>query len=204
MAQREVSVLDVSELPDAGFGSHGIVWWGVLGFIAVETTMLVLCVATYFYLRMQAVEWPPGNKLPGALLPTINTAIMLGSIVPMIWTDKAALALDRRRVRIGLLICLLFGVAFIVVRAYEFAFLNTWWSDNAYGSILWVTMGLHTGHMTAEVVETVVIAVLMFRSGPIHPKYYSDVEDNALYWYFIVGVWVPLYAVFILSPRWLQ
>jgi heme/copper-type cytochrome/quinol oxidase subunit 3 len=50
-------------------------------------------------------------------------------------------------------------------------------------------------------VETVVIAILMFRSGPIHPKYYSDVEDNALYWYFIVAVWVPIYAILFLYPR---
>jgi heme/copper-type cytochrome/quinol oxidase subunit 3 len=201
MARRDPTVLDVSDLPDYGFGSHGVVWWGVLGFVAIEATMLGLCIATYFYLRTQAVEWPPGNKLPGMTLPTITTAVLLASIAPMIWTERAALARDARGVQVGLLICLAFGFAFIILRAIEFGLLDVWWNDNAYGSIVWVTLGLHTTHMLAEVAETVVIAVLMFRPRPIHPKYLSDVEDNALYWYFIVGIWVPVYAVLFVFPR---
>ncbi|NIQ55982.1 MAG: heme-copper oxidase subunit III, partial [Gammaproteobacteria bacterium] len=27
------------------------------------------------------------------------------------------------------------------------------------------------------------------------------VEANALYWYFVAGIWIPLYATIYLSPR---
>ena len=29
------------------------------------------------------------------------------------------------------------------------------------------------------------------------------VDGNALYWYFVVGIWVPLYVVLYWAPRWL-
>lgn len=196
-------IVDVSGLPDFAFGSRGIVWWGVLGFIAVEATMLVLCLAAYFYLRSQAVDWPPGNAKPGLLVPTINLAVLLASVAPMIWTEKAARALDTRRVRIGLAICLVMSAVFVVGRVWEIASLPVRWDENAYGSILWTTIGLHTVHIFAEVAETVVIEILMFRRTPIHGKYYSDVEDNALYWYFIVAIWIPVYLVLFVSPRFL-
>lgn len=200
-AERDPAILDVRDLPTAGLGSHGIVWWGVLGFIAVEATMLALCVAAYFYLRSQAAAWPAASPLPALAAPTLTTAVMLASLGPMIWTERAALALDQRRVRIGLLVCIAFGIAFTALRVLDFAALQVRWDTDAYGSIVWTMLGLHTAHLGAEVVETVVIAALMFRTGPIHPKYFSDVEDNALYWYFIVAVWLPIYAVVFLSPR---
>ena len=36
----------------------------------------------------------------------------------------------------GLVVCLLFALAFLVVRGFEFAALNVRWDTNAYGSIV--------------------------------------------------------------------
>ena len=33
------------------------------------------------------------------------------------------------------------------------------------------------------------------------PKSYSDVTDYAFYWYFTVGVWIPLYVILYVGPR---
>jgi hypothetical protein len=30
-----------------------------------------------------------------------------------------------------------------------------------------------------------------------------DATDNALYWYFIIGIWVPCYVLIFLAPRFL-
>lgn len=202
MEAREPSVLDVSRLPTYAFGSRGVVWWGVLVFVAIEATMLAMCLAAYFYLRSRGGEWPPGNKLPALGVATASLLVMLVSIAPMVWTELAARHMDRRRIRIGLALSLLCGVVFSVLRVFEFRGLNVWWNDNAYGSIVWTTLGLHTGHIIAEVVETAVILAIMLRRRPLEERYYSDVEDNALYWYFIVAVWVPSYVVIYLFPRW--
>jgi cytochrome c oxidase subunit I+III len=33
------------------------------------------------------------------------------------------------------------------------------------------------------------------------PKRFVDVSENALYWYFVVGSWIPIYAVIYFAPR---
>ena len=43
-------------------------------------------------------------------------------------------------------------------------------------------------------------ALLMLR-GPVERKHFVDTSVNAVYWYFVVGSWVVLYAVVFLSPR---
>ncbi len=43
-------VVDLSKLPDYGFGSRMTPWWGTIGFIALEGTAFVLVLASYLYL----------------------------------------------------------------------------------------------------------------------------------------------------------
>ena len=37
--------------------------------------------------------------------------------------------------------------------------------------------------------------------GPIEEKRFVDVEENAVYWYFVVGAWLPIYGVIYWAPR---
>ena len=202
-SSRPRSVLDVSHLPTVTFGHRNISWWGTLGFMAVEATTLAACVASYLYLRKNFQSWPPlTTPNPDLLVPTINMLLLLVVIAPMAWVDRAAKRLDLRRVRIGLLVAAILSAATVVLRVWEFGALNTHWDMNAYGSAAWVTLGFHTTLLLIHFVETMVIAVLMF-VGPIEKKHFSDVSDAALYQYFLSLVYVPLYLVLFLSPRWM-
>ena len=70
MAERvERPVLDVSRLPTVGFGSHSITWWGIMGMMAIEGTVFVLMIASYFYLHSRSSEWPPHRSPPDLLAP---------------------------------------------------------------------------------------------------------------------------------------
>ncbi|HET9578672.1 MAG TPA: hypothetical protein VFP44_12640, partial [Usitatibacter sp.] len=48
------SALDVAQLPSYAFGPRSLMWWGTMGIIAIEGTVFVMMVVTYFYLRAQA------------------------------------------------------------------------------------------------------------------------------------------------------
>ncbi|HKR01703.1 MAG TPA: cytochrome c oxidase subunit 3 [Pyrinomonadaceae bacterium] len=195
--------IDVSRLPEFAFGNRGLMWWGVLGFLAIETTMLVICFVSYFYLRDRVLEWPPPpTELPDLLVPTINLVVMLLSIIPMYLVDRAAKRLDKRRVLIWMVVSIIFGIAFVALRAFEYYALNVSWDTNAYGSIVWTIIVIHTFHIATEVVETIVITTIM-ALGHAEPKYFVDSSDNALYWYFIIGIWVPCYVIIFLAPRFL-
>ena len=95
---------------------------------------------------------------------------------------------------------LIFGVGFNVIRVLEFTALNVSWSTNAYGSIVWMLLALHTTHILTDVLDTGVLTVLMF-TGPIEEKRFVDVAENSMYWYFVVFAWLPIYGVIYWAPR---
>ena len=195
--------IDVSRLPDFAFGQRAITWWAVMGYIAIEGTMLVICFISYFYLRTRVAYWPPPPvNLPDLFIPTINLAVLISSIVPMYLVNRAAKRLDTQGLIRWTIVCVAFGLAFVALRAFEFTALNVSWDANAYGSIVWTIIGIHTFHLVAEVVETIVMTIILLR-GHTDPKYFVDSTDNALYWYFIVGIWIPCYVIIFLAPRFL-
>ena len=196
----ERRALDVSNLPSYVFGSRGVMWWGTMGVVAIESTVFALTIFAYFYLRTLAEEWPLGVPPPGLTWGTINTLIMVASVIPNHWTKHAAVAHDLPKVRLGMVVCIAFALAFLVVRIFEFRSLNCEWDTNAYGSVIWTLLGLHTVHLITDFGDTVVLAVLMF-TGPIEGKRFVDVAENAMYWDFVVLAWLPIYAVIYWAPR---
>jgi heme/copper-type cytochrome/quinol oxidase subunit 3 len=96
----------------------------------------------------------------------------------------------------------LFGLLPLAVRAFEFRALNVWWDFNAYGSILWVMLGLHTAHLATDVVDTMVLTTLMWTRHGHSPRRFDDVTDNAFYWNFVVLSWLPIYLLIYWIPRW--
>jgi len=194
--------LDVGALPSFAFGHQGLIWWGTIGFMVIEGSMFVMAIVTYFFLRTRVPDWPPGLPNPDVTLGTINLLVLLASVLPNQMTKRAAEHMELRRVQRLLLVCLGFGVVFLVVRAFEFGALGALWNSNAYGSIVWVIMGLHTAHLLTDVLDTAVLTALMF-TAHAEPKRFVDVSENALYWYFVVLSWIPIYLTVYFAPRWL-
>jgi heme/copper-type cytochrome/quinol oxidase subunit 3 len=157
-------------------------------------------IVIYFYLRSLAQTWPVAEAAPDLLWGTMNLGIILLSALPNIYTDNAAIDHDLRKVRIGLALCSTFGVALCIVRALEFTALNVRWDDSAYGSVVWVLLGLHTFNLVTDFADTLVLTALMFK-GPLEGKRFVDVAENSGYWDFIVITWVPIYAVVYWGPR---
>ncbi|MFE1599576.1 cytochrome c oxidase subunit 3 [Methylobacterium sp. ID0610] len=198
---KERAVLDVSRLPLHGMGSASVTWWGTLGFMLLEGTGFALVVAIYLYLYGLAPEWPLGAPLPDLGPGTWLTGILLASLVPNSLVNRWAGQEDLRKVRIGILIMTAFGIAPLVVRIYEFPALHVWWDANAYGSITWVMLGLHTTHLITDLADTLVLAAIMFSRHGRNKRRFGDVQDNALYWTFVVLTWLPLYACLYWVPR---
>ena len=198
--RRSGAALDVAALPSYGFSHRSLMWWGTLGLMAIEGTVFALAVVIYFYLRSHASRWPMSAPPPDLLWGTLNTAILIVSMLPNHLAKRAAERHDRRGVQVWIVASLAFALAFLVVRGFEFAALNCRWDSNAYGSIVWTLLGLHTVHLVTDAYDTGVLATLFF-TGPLEGKRYVDVSENAMYWYFVVLSWLPIYAVIYLSPR---
>jgi cytochrome c oxidase subunit III len=197
----EPRTLDVSSLAPGAFGSRSLMFWGTLGIVVVESTVFALAVGAYFYLMSRSPAWPPHGVAPPDLRwGTLNTLILIASLAPNELARRAGEHVDLRQVRIWLVVSLLFAAAFNVVRAYEFANLNVMWDHDAYASIVWLLLGLHTTHIVTDFLDSLVLAVLMF-TGPVEEHRFVDVEENAVYWYFVVLAWLPIYGVIYWAPR---
>jgi cytochrome c oxidase subunit III len=192
--------LDVRELPSYGFSHRSLMWWGTLGMMAIEGTVFALAVMAYFYLRAHAATWPLGVRPPDLLWGTLNTAFMLASALPNHLAKKAAEAHDRGGVKKWLSVGVAFGIALIAVRCMEFAALNCRWDTNAYGSVVWTLLGLHTLHLATDVYDSAVLDALFF-AEPLEGKRYVDVSENSMYWYFVVFTWLPIYGVIYWGAR---
>jgi cytochrome c oxidase subunit III len=195
------AVADVRHLPRTVFGHRALMWWGTMGFIIIEGTTLFICAMTYFYLRRNNFStWPPEHIYrPALVIPTIQVVLMLLSIIPMRWVDRESSRMDIRGVRSGMLLCSVLIVIMCVLRWFEFRALKVRWDTNAYGSAAWAIVFSHTTLLVLEAAETLAITALIF--GPeVEDRDLSGVSDNASYWYFLTGVWVPLYVAVYLSP----
>jgi cytochrome c oxidase subunit I+III len=197
----EARTIDVAALPPGAFGSRSVMWWGTLGLVLIEGTAFALAIGAYFFLATRMPHWPPHGVAPPDLgWGTVNTIVLLASGVPNELARRGAERIDLGRVRIWLVVCLAFGVAFNAVRAVEFAHLNVRWDHGAYGSIVWLLLGLHTTHIVTDFLDTAVLTVLMF-TGPIEERRFIDVAENAVYWYFVAAAWLPIYGVIYWAPR---
>lgn len=202
------AVLDVSGLPDHGFDTRSTMWWGNLLLLLIETTTFVIAVAAYFYVSQNFNVWPPPrtstysilNPLPGLLNPTINLFLLLLSASIMIWVDLSARKANRRAVLIGLLICLILNLGSITVRGLEFYTIQFRWNANAYASAVWAILVLHLLHLVVESAEAF-ISLLYISNREFDPRHRLDVTVLAVYWYWVTIIWIPLYLILYIGPR---
>lgn len=179
-------VIDVSHLPSVVFGPTNVTWLGNVFYMTIEGMMFVLTIAAYFYLRTRSITWPPAPQIPPSLKYGVVSSILFAiSVIPAWLAQAAASARDKFKIRIALAVLGLFGVALIIVRAFEFTALNCRWTDNGYASSIWILLGLHSGHLFTEWCETIAILVLSF-TGKMEGTRIPDVAINSDYWYFVV------------------
>ncbi len=194
-------VLSARHMPGYAYGSRSPIWWGTVGFAAAEGMGFVLAVGMYFYLVFINGNWPLSAPPPELLWASLFTLVLLVSIWPNQRAKRDGEREDLSRTRRNLVIMSLVGIVLLVIRVFEFGTLHVRWDQNAYGSVVWLLLGLHTLHLLTDLGDTIVLTVLMFtRHG--HGKRFSDVSDNAFYWYFVIATWPPIYVILYWFPRW--
>ena len=199
-AVKQGDALDVSGLPSYGFAHRSLMWWGNAGMMTIEGVAFGFMVVIYFYLRDISRVWPDAGSPPDLLWGTLNLAVILVSAVPNYLAQEAALDRSLPRVRIWLYVCSAFGIALVAVRWFEFDALNVRWDDGAYGSVVWVLMGLHSFNLLTDVLDTFVLTAVTY-SKPVEGKRFVDIAENCGYWYFVVLTWLPIYAVVYFGAR---
>jgi heme/copper-type cytochrome/quinol oxidase subunit 3 len=177
--------LDVSDLPSVAFGQRNTTWLANVFYMTIEGMMFALLFATYFYLRTRSSSWPPGHLPPALTYGVANGIVFLLSIIPARWVQKRAPSGDRSAICNGLALLTIFAGIATILRVFEFTTLNCRWTDNAYASAVWVLIGMHSGHLVTELIETLVLFVMSF-TRKMEGTRFADAAINSDYWYFVV------------------
>jgi cytochrome c oxidase subunit III len=195
--------IDVSKLPDEVFGERSPVWWGNTLMLFIETSTVAILIVSYFYLRMNFQQWPPPkvdvippieHPVPDLGVSTLNAVLMLLSVPVMVWTHRAALRMDKRKVLTGVAVMFAASVLVSVLRCAEFRATKFWWNDNAYASIVWTIIGMHLLYSLSGALEFLVMG-LWILSHELDEAHALDVTLAGIYWYWVVGTGVLVYGV---------
>jgi heme/copper-type cytochrome/quinol oxidase subunit 3 len=176
-------------------------YWGLVSLIATEATLFAGLLATYFFLRASSPSWPQGGiKPPDLTAISIFSVILVGSSLPIF---LAEVAIRRGRVstmRVGLVVGFLMGAAFLAHEGYEWAHLEFNWTRNAYTSIFYVTTGLHGMHVLIGLLINLQVQAKSWL-GRIDRDHHVSMEIFGIYWHFVDGVWIFVFASLYLTAH---
>ena len=176
---------------------------GMVLFIASEIMLFGGLFAAYFFVRNQALTWPPEDvhhtvsKELGAVL----TVILISSSV---MAHIGILGLQRGNQQVfktGLLLAIILGSIFIGGQIYEWFKL---WDEGlnatsgAYGSTFFVITGFHGAHVIAGLAMLIVVFVRA-NWNDFTPTRHLFAEAAILYWHFVDVVWVFVFSILYLS-----
>ena len=86
------------------------------------------------------------------------------------------------------------------MKRLEFSAMYFRWDSNAYGSVVWFMLGMHMMHLLILTTEATLVAIWIF-TREYDMKHRVDIVTVAIYWYWVVGIWLLLYGIIYLTPR---
>lgn len=189
-------------LPTALSGSKAPVWWGMLVLVAIETTVFATLISSYFFLRFNSPDWPPGEiQEPDLMLPIVNTIVLATSTIFIYFAGRGLKQGRIRRLKWLLGIGLLLEVVFFIIKLFMSTGGQFDWSTHAYGSIFFTINWLHTGHVAVAIVMGTVAEILAFR-GYFTAERQLGIQVVNIYFQFVALIWIPVFVVLFLAPRW--
>lgn len=200
---RESIMYDVSDFPRLVPSSKAPIWWGILGLILIEATVVVSFIATYFYLLIMNAQWPPAGVGSSELFfPTLSLGLLLASCGTMWWAGRVIRKDRKVQFLTGIFASVFLASAVLVLRWQQFQNFEFRWDAHAYGSIVWTINGFHFIHVVSAAIGTAVVGILGLMKF-FNPQRQIGVIVDTLYWYFVAIAWIPFYIVLYWVPRWL-
>lgn len=188
------------QLPTEVYGHRSPGWWGLMMFVATDTMIFVNLIVTYFTLRFRAPVWPPdGTPKPDLLIPGIATVILILSSVPMQWADMSIGEGHQGRTKLGLALSFILGATFLGIQANGALHWPFSLGSSAYSSVFIILTGFHATHVLIGLVINAVTQLLVWL-GYYNQRRRLGVRVTALFWHFVDGVWIFVFATLHLSP----
>ncbi len=190
---------------------------GMWVFLATETLFFGALIFTYFlYRRTYPHDFAAAAKDAVLWCGSVNLGLLLTSSLMMVLAINAAAQGRRREMIRWLVLTLALGVAFMLVKGYEYyrdvadqvvpainyrAKPDEGPAGEIFWLFYWVATGLHALHLSIGLGLVLYLLLLPVRRGEITPVYYAPLEVVGIYWSFVDAVWLFLYPCIYLVGR---
>jgi cytochrome c oxidase subunit 3 len=154
--------------------------------------------------------WAAGSNHLNVLMGGINTLVLICSSVTMALAVRCAQIGSRRGQVVNLILTILFGTVFLVVKYFEYAekfehhLVPGPHFDPAlpaqqqiFFALYFIMTGIHAAHMVVGIVLMLIILGMAWK-GRFGPDYYGPIEVSGLYWHFVDIVWIFLFPLLYL------
>jgi cytochrome c oxidase subunit III len=187
------------DLPREARSGRGTVFWAMLVLWAIEGTMAVSLITSYFYFRVTTRAWPPADvPLPSLGLAGLSTGVLVVSAMAAGWfrrtmrkeVGKGVWALGAGLVGVG---------GYLVLSVLEMIARPYLWNAHAYGSLVW-TVSVYQGFHAVTVFGWGGLLGLWHVLGRWGSVQSASVDALAMYWYFVAVSTVFANATLYLAP----
>lgn len=96
------------------------------------------------------------------------------------------------------LLTIMMGILFIYVQANEYMMGEFTIADSVFGSVFYITTGLHAIHVIAGV-TFLIVSYVRLRRDSITTEHHQGMLFAIVYWHLLDGIWL---AVFVLYYWW--
>jgi cytochrome c oxidase subunit 3 len=172
---------------------------GVMIWLGSELMFFSGLFAALFTIRAHLPYWPPKGTHLDVVQSGIFTIILVASSFTMQWAVYLIEHRDRKGARLWTNISLIMGTLFVLNQVWEWIHLETRWYTNSYGSVFFITTGIHGLHVTLGLIA---MGLLLFRMRGTEgdPGELATFQGVSYYWHFVDVVWIGLYsALFLLK-----
>ena len=161
-------------------------WWGMAVFVATEATLFGTIFGSYFYLRFQALHWPPpGIDDPKLTLPLVLTGVLVATSAPvqLAYSWAARARLGPARLALALAIVVQSGYLAMQLHLFVHDVDKMPPSGSAYSSIYFTMLGTHHAHV---LVGVLLEAWLLLRlAGGLTNYRLVGLQSAAFFWHFV-------------------
>jgi len=168
---------------------------GMWIFLASEVMFFSALIAAFLMFRVRGPA--DANHVLNIPLTAFNTFVLLTSSMTVVLALAAAQRNDQAKLRLWLLVSLLFGGTFLSVQMIEYFKLfqeGLTINSNMFGTIFFTLTGFHGTHVLIGLLWLVGIIVQAFR-GRFSATYNMSLEIFGLYWHFVDIVWIILFVI---------
>ena len=175
---------------------------GIWLFLASEVMLFGALFSSYILLRVAAPSWPEGASVLNVPLATLNTLVLISSSITMVmsWASLKMHKFGRFKLWLGL--TFLLGVAFLVIKAFEYGAKfehHLYPSESTFLAIYFALTGLHGLHVIGGMIVNGYFwgpGSKMWKTEP--ERFTNRIEVAGLYWHFVDLVWIFLFPVLYL------